>query len=42
MYYGANYVTLQEIFKYGAVVAVFNILIWGSVGSLWWKFIGLI
>ena len=42
VYYGANYVSLQDIFKVGAMVAVLNIAVWGSVGSLWWKFIGLI
>ena len=42
VYYGANYVSLQEIFKIGGMMAVFNIFIWGSVGPVWWKFIGLI
>ena len=42
VYYGANYVSLQEIFKIGAMIAVLNITVWGSVGTLWWKFIGLI
>lgn len=41
VYYGANFLTLQEIFKVGAMIAVFNVAIWGSVGSLWWKFLGL-
>lgn len=42
VYYGANYVSLQEIFKVGALVAVVNIFIWGTIGTAWWKFIGLI
>ncbi|KAK9799330.1 hypothetical protein WJX73_004629 [Symbiochloris irregularis] len=41
VYYGANFLTLPEIFKVGAMIAVFNIAVWGSVGSLWWKFLGL-
>ena len=41
VYYGANYLSLQEIFKVGAMIAVFNVLVWGSVGTLWWKFLGL-
>ena len=41
VYYGANFVSLQEIFKIGALMAVINISIWGSIGSQWWKFLGL-
>ena len=42
VYYGASYVSLQDIFKVGAMVAVMNICIWGTVGTAWWKFLGLI
>lgn len=41
VYYGAGYVSLASVFKFGALMAVVNTLIWGVVGSLWWKFIGL-
>ena len=41
VYYCANFVSLQEIFKGGALMAVINICFWGAIGSLWWKFLGL-
>ncbi len=41
VYYGAGYLSLTEIFSMGAFMAVVNTLIWGVVGSVWWKFLGL-
>ncbi|OIV91595.1 hypothetical protein TanjilG_09007 [Lupinus angustifolius] len=41
VYYGAGYVELPDIFKYGFLMAVTNAIIWGGVGSVWWKFLGL-
>lgn len=41
VYYGAGYVDLPDIFKVGFIMAVVNAIIWGGVGSLWWKFLGL-
>ncbi|OIW13639.1 hypothetical protein TanjilG_07981 [Lupinus angustifolius] len=41
VYYGAGYVELPDIFKYGFLMAVINAIIWGGVGSVWWKFLGL-
>ncbi|WVY95205.1 hypothetical protein V8G54_034293 [Vigna mungo] len=41
VYYGAGYVDLPVIFKMGFIMAVINGIIWGGVGSLWWKFLGL-
>ncbi|CAJ1975985.1 unnamed protein product [Sphenostylis stenocarpa] len=41
VYYGAGYVDLPDIFKMGFIIAVVNAVIWGGVGSLWWKFLGL-
>lgn len=40
VYYGAGYLTLKEVFSYGALMAVVNLLIWGVVGGAWWKFMG--
>lgn len=37
----AGYVELKDVFKYGAVMAVWNILVWTVAGGLWWKAIGL-
>nr|GMD04791.1 dicarboxylate transporter 2.1, chloroplastic-like [Ipomoea batatas] len=41
VYFGAGYVDLPDVFKYGFVMAVVNAVIWGGVGTLWWKFLGL-
>ncbi|KAG5000519.1 hypothetical protein JHK87_021591 [Glycine soja] len=41
VYYGAGYVDLPDIFKMGFIMAFINAIIWGGVGSVWWKFLGL-
>ncbi|XP_057852098.1 dicarboxylate transporter 2.1, chloroplastic [Cryptomeria japonica] len=41
VYYGAGYIDLPDIFKYGFISAIFNVLIWSGVGIFWWKFLGL-
>ncbi|XP_073011327.1 dicarboxylate transporter 2.1, chloroplastic-like [Typha latifolia] len=41
VYYGAGYVDLPDIFKLGFITALINAVIWGVVGSIWWKFLGL-
>ncbi|KAF5743944.1 Dicarboxylate transport 2.1 [Tripterygium wilfordii] len=41
VYYGAGYVDLPDVFKMGFVMAVINAIIWGVVGTFWWKFLGL-
>ncbi|KAG1342319.1 putative Dicarboxylate transporter 2.1, chloroplastic [Cocos nucifera] len=41
VYYGAGYVELPDVFRLGIVTAVINALIWGVVGTFWWKFLGL-
>uniref|UniRef100_A0A0C9S8S9 TSA: Wollemia nobilis Ref_Wollemi_Transcript_3696_2163 transcribed RNA sequence n=1 Tax=Wollemia nobilis TaxID=56998 RepID=A0A0C9S8S9_9CONI len=41
VYYGAGYVDLPDVFKFGFISAVFNALIWCGVGIFWWKFLGL-
>lgn len=41
VYYGAGFVDLPDIFKLGFVMALVNAGIWGVVGTLWWKFLGL-
>lgn len=37
----AGYVELPEVFKYGFIMAIVNLTIWGVVGTFWWKFLGL-
>lgn len=41
VYYGAGYIDLPDVFKYGFVSAIFNAMIWSGVGFFWWKFLGL-
>ncbi|VAI87867.1 unnamed protein product [Triticum turgidum subsp. durum] len=41
VYYGAGYVDLPDVFKLGFTAAAINALIWGVVGTFWWKFLGL-
>ncbi|XP_065039846.1 dicarboxylate transporter 2.1, chloroplastic-like [Musa acuminata AAA Group] len=41
VYYGAGYVELPDVFRLGFIVAAVNALIWGVVGTFWWKFLGL-
>ena len=37
----AGYLELPDVFRVGFVTALVNTLIWGVVGSIWWKFSGL-
>lgn len=41
VYYGAGYVDLPDVFKLGFLMAIVNAIIWGTVGTVWWKFLGL-
>ena len=35
-----GYLTLKEVFSYGALMGVVNLLLWGVVGGAWWKALG--
>lgn len=37
----AGYMDLRDVFKFGFIMAVVNLVIWGVVGTFWWKFLGL-
>jgi divalent anion:Na+ symporter, DASS family len=39
--FGSGYVELGVWWKLGALASVINILIWTTVGGLWWKLLGL-
>ncbi|KAI4963402.1 hypothetical protein ZWY2020_014144 [Hordeum vulgare] len=41
VYFGAGYLELPDIFRLGFITALINALIWGVVGTFWWKFLGL-
>ncbi|MFZ4673366.1 DASS family sodium-coupled anion symporter [bacterium] len=39
--YGSNFVRIGDWWKIGFLLSLVNILIWGIVGSLWWKLLGI-
>ncbi|WVZ65274.1 hypothetical protein U9M48_014669 [Paspalum notatum var. saurae] len=41
VYFGAGYLDLPDVFRLGFITALFNAVIWGVVGTIWWKFLGL-
>lgn len=41
VFYGGGYVTQSEWYRAGAIFMVFNLLVWGVVGGVWWKTLGL-
>ncbi|CAK9174064.1 unnamed protein product [Ilex paraguariensis] len=41
VYFGAGYVDLPDVFKFGFIMALVNAVIWGVAGTFWWKFLGL-
>ena len=41
IFYSQNYASFSQWWTAGIVVAVWNVLVWCSVGSLWWKLIGI-
>ena len=41
VYYGAGYTDLPTTFRLGAICAALNLAIWGVIGGVWWKIIGL-
>ncbi len=38
--FGAGYVSLKEWWTVGGIISVINIIIWVTVGGMWWKFLG--
>lgn len=41
VFFGAGYVSMKEWWKLGGILSIINLAIWGTVGSIWWKIIGL-
>jgi len=41
VFYGGGYVTLKDWYRLGLTFIVFNLLVWISVGGIWWKVLGL-
>ena len=40
IYFGADYVSQREWWRIGFAVSVVNLLIWGTLGPIWWKLLG--
>ena len=40
VYFGSGYVGIGNWWKFGFIVSVFNIIIWVTVGGVWWKVLG--
>jgi DASS family divalent anion:Na+ symporter len=41
MYFSVDYVSMKDWWKIGFIVSVMNLAIWGTVGFMWWKMIGI-
>ena len=41
IFYSQGYASFKQWWTAGIAVAVWNVLVWCSVGSLWWKLIGI-
>lgn len=41
VYFGSEYITLKDWWRIGALMSVVNVVIWSTVGILWWKILGL-
>ncbi len=41
IYFGANYIKQKTWWRFGLIASIPNIVIWGLIGMLWWKIIGL-
>lgn len=39
--FGAGYVSIPTWWRVGAVVSLYNFIIWLTVGGLWWRFLGI-
>lgn len=38
--FGAGFVSIRDWWRVGFAVSTFNLLLWMTVGTLWWKFLG--
>ena len=42
IFFGSGYVKITEWWKFGFYISVINIIIYLTVGSAWWKVLGLL
>jgi DASS family divalent anion:Na+ symporter len=41
IFFSAGYISQQKWWQLGFIVLFVNLIIWGGIGSIWWKIIGL-
>ncbi|USO01730.1 MAG: DASS family sodium-coupled anion symporter [Alphaproteobacteria bacterium] len=41
-FFGSRYVTVTEWWKNGFVMSLAHIVVWGVVGSVWWRYLGIL
>jgi DASS family divalent anion:Na+ symporter len=41
VFFGSGYVEMTDWWKWGFVISLINIAIWGVVGGVWWKILGI-
>ncbi len=42
LYFAKGYLSIREWWLYGFIVSIVNIAIWIGIGSIWWRFLGII
>ena len=40
VYCGSKYTTVPGVFKVGFVIATMGMLLYGTMGMMWWKYLG--
>lgn len=41
VYFGSRLLTLRQWWTIGFIMSVVNLIIWGGIGALWWKILGI-
>ena len=40
VFFGTNYVSIKDWWKFGFIVSVVNLSIWSVIGGIWWRILG--
>jgi DASS family divalent anion:Na+ symporter len=40
MFFAQDYVPMRDWWRIGLIVSFLNLAIWGTIGFVWWKFLG--
>jgi DASS family divalent anion:Na+ symporter len=41
VFFGSGYISVKEWWTVGFMISVVQLILWNSIGALWWKAIGL-